>query len=557
MKRLILPLIILCIAAVAPAKAQRVSTEMQVNNQYREQIVQYIQQDVQKRQKQMNHQAQQILINLPNDQKLYDETFVNIKGEIVERTREDGTPEMNYLFQIDYTCSHIEAIHDGYPLGSYICNSSNSSRALADLTKTMVEGPLKDIFTPGSDITVTIHASTDATDISHIDYLGEYGDFRYCPAIYNDESVRISVSQEEGINTNAQLAYMRAQSVKAYLEQHMPLLAKTNNDYHFVTRSFADTGSNFRRSSITLEVHGAFDKKAAEMEERLRQDEFVDFNIPVCEPNSNNNTFVIIVANEDYKTLPNVPFALNDGAILQQYCIKTLGIPQRHVKFLKNADAATIRREGIEWIKDITIAVKGDANILLYFAGHGISGADSRPYLIPNNVDYSKIKSFKGRYFGSEEIELSSRDAKRLLPQCIAVDTLANWFNRVNYKNLTFIIDASLNGVQRNGQSMFTLPGVGGKKKGRGMRLRNNIVVFSAAATDKTAYSFDDQHHGFFTYYLLKELKRTKGTIGFEELYNNIEQQLSYESSLQGKLQQPTVLAGGKVKDSWQGNTLR
>ena len=555
MKRLVFFLTALTMGFALSAQTHHPSSEMQINNQYRGMIMQYLQQDVQKRQKQISREAQQMLVNLPNEQKLYDETFVHITNEIVEGTREDGQNELNYLFQVDYTCGHLESTEDDYPLGAYDCNLSNSSRALCSITKNMIEGVCSDIFTRGADITINIYATTDATNINHIDYLGEYGDFRYCPAIYNNEPVRISVSQEEGVSTNAQLAYLRAMSVKNYLESHINMLRQTNNTYKIITRSYGDTGSHYRRNSISLEVHGAYDAKALEMSQRLRQDEFVDFNIPVVEANSNRNTFALIIANEDYTVLPNVPFAHNDGDIMQQYCVKTLGLPQRHVKVLENADAATIKQQGIAWLKDITVAVKGDANIIVYFAGHGICSSDNRPYIIPAGVNYDDIKSFKGKTVGTDNIELSKREMKKLLAQCIAIDTLANWFNRVQYKNLTLILDASFDGVQRNGQPMLSWDKPA--KKARGMRLRNNIVMWMAADTDKTAYAYDDQHHGFLTYFMLKELKRTQGDITYEELYSSIEQALSYESSLQGKLQQPVILAGGKIKETWGNNRLR
>lgn len=555
MKKLVFLLVAIAMGMVLNAQTHHPSSEMQINNQYRGMIMQYLQQDVQKRQKQLSREAQQMLINLPNEQKLYDETLVHITNEIVESTREDGTNELNHLFQVDYTCSHLESIADDYPLGSYNCNTSNSCMALCAITKKMIEGTCHDLFTSGTEITINIYATTDATNISHIDYLGEYGDFRYCPAIYNNEPVRISVSQEEGISTNAQLAYLRATSVKQYLESHIDILRQTKNTYKIITRSYSDTGSHYRRSSISLEVHGAYNAKAKEMNQRLLQDEFVDFNIPVVESNSNRNTFALIISNEDYNVLPNVPFAHNDGEIMQQYCVKTLGLPVRHVKVLKDVDAATIRQQGIDWLKDITVAVKGDANIIVYFAGHGISSNDSRPYIIPAGVKYDDIRSFKGKAVGTDDIMLSKKDSKKLIEQCIAIDTLANWFNRVQYKNLTLIIDASFDGKQRNGQKMLDWKKA--DKKGRGMRLRNNIVVWMAAETDKTAYAYDDQHHGFLTYFMLKELKRTQGNISYAELYNSIESALSYESSLQGKLQQPIIICGNKNKETWGNNRLR
>lgn len=542
---------VLSLLLVLSVSAQnRPQSEKQVNNEYRNTIKDFIQQDVLKRQKQMDRSAEQYLVNLPFDDKLYDETFISIRSSVEECSSDEGKTELNYLFEISYGCHNIEGVSDDYSLGSYTWESSNSCKAICMLTKQMIEGICKDIFRPGCTVDITIHSTTDGTDISHINYGGEYGEYRYCPAMFNGENVRLSVSQNEGINSNAQLAYIRAQGVRYFLENNISNLKSTHNNFRYVTKSYHDTGSYYRRSSISMVVHGAFDKKASEMEASMRQDEFVDFNIPEVEANSNSETFVIIIANEGYNTLPNVPFATNDGNIMAQYCNKTLGIPERHIKILSDVSKQMIKQQGVEWLKDITVAVKGQANIIVYYAGHGMTDGEYKPYIIPNRVDFSDIKSLKNNMIGEHKITLSRKEAKKMIEQCLPIDTLAAWFNKVQCKNITFLLDASFNGVQRNGAPLFDITKTG--RKGKGLRIRNDIVVFSAADFDKTAYSFDDQHHGFFTYFLLKELKRTKGDITYKELFDNIDQALGYESSLQGKLQQPFVTAGGKIKEGWE-----
>ena len=89
------------------------------------------------------------------------------------------------------------------------------------------------------------------------------------------------------------------------------------------------------------------------------------------------------------------------------------------------------------------------------------------------------------------------------------------------------------------------------------MRIRSDIVIFNAANVEKTAYSFDEMRHGFLTYYMLKELKRCKGDITYGNLYNAIMTTVPKESALQGKLQEPEIIAGGKVKDSWVNMRFR
>ena len=545
-------------AAFCPSSlnAQKAS-EISVNSQYRDAIMNYLRQDVLQRQQTMAKRAEQILVNLPNEEKLYDETFVTIKTDVAEALREDGRREYNYVFDISYNCKHIEGITDDYPIGVYDYNASNSARAICNLTKIMVEEVSKDLFREGKNITTRITATTDDIEISHIPYNGEYGEFKYCPTNYNGENIRISVNKEEGITTNAQLAYLRGQSVKGYLESNVSLLRRATNKYEFITKTYDKEGSQYRRSSIEIIVHGAFDEIMAEMNNRLINDEYVDFNIPVNEAGTNTSTFALIITNYDYaKPLPNVPFASNDGEIFYQYCVKTLSIPERHVKLLRNANAEVIKNEGVNWLKDITVALNGEANIILYYAGLGFTDANYNPSIIPTDINATGIKAFNGKSSLPDEMMLKGCESKNLIKQCIALDTICNsWFNRVKFKNLTLILDAGFDGTQRNGHTLFTIKKKA--KKMKGMRIRNDIVMFAAADWNKAAYSFDQQHHGFLTYFMLKEIKRTRGDIDYGTLFENIDRQLNYESSLQGKLQQPKMILGNKAKEGWQGRRFK
>ena len=140
-------------------------------------------------------------------------------------------------------------------------------------------------------------------------------------------------------------------------------------------------------------------------------------------------------------------------------------------------------------------------------------------------------------------------ESDRFLAQCLSLDSLCNWFNRVENEGITILIDASFDGTGRNGEQLLNIPK--DTPRMRGMRIRNDIVIMSAANFNKPAYNFNEQQHGFFTYFLLKELKHTKGDIKYGDLMERVRGQLSYESSLQGKLQEPAVSVGGKLKDTW------
>lgn len=546
-----------------PVVAQaQVQTETEVNNEYHDIILEQLRKDAQQRQAAMRSHAKQMLLQLPNDQKLYDESSVKITASIQEGSRADGSTEYNFAYNISYNSNHIDAITDDYPSGIYHWDSSNSCRAVCLITKAIIESECADLFAAGKDVTIGIHSTTDGVDIAHINYHGEFGEFRYEPAVYNDEHVRISVSTAEGINTNAQLAYIRARSVRDFFDKQVDKLKGTNNKYEYITKSYAEMGSHYRRSSIEIIVHGAYDDAVEEMISRLTQDNYVDINIPVVEPNSNINSFALVIANEDYMApLPSVPYAGNDGEIFQQYCVKTLGLPERHVKLIRNASYAEIV-EGIAWLKDISVANKGEANLIIYYAGHGINDPYYKPYIIPNGVELSK-KNIKMRTgmadFGDDDVEflyeLSGKETRSLLEQSLAIDTLVYFFNKMNVKSITYIFDANFNGRQRSGRPMAMI--VPDEEKPKRYRVRDASVILSSSEFNKTSYAFDDQHHGFFTYFLLKELKRTKGQITYEELMNNISRAMTYESSLQGKLQDCMVYPGNKAKETWSSRSFR
>ena len=550
----------LIMALPLSGKAQTVSVVPQSEHQYNDDIhtfiIKRLRQTVQQREKQMNKQIQQMLINLPNNEKLYDETFVRVNTEVQEDTTEDGIPEINYVFDISYNCHHFEGTEDDYPSGSYVWTTSNSCRAICNITKTMIENDLADIFAAGNKNTITITSTTDAAEIAHIDYKGEYGDFRSMPAIFNDENVRISVEVKEGITTNAQLAYIRAQSVHSYIEENIKSLKGSENEYLYTTRCFDMTGPHYRRSSLRIVVHGAFDAAAKSMEAALLNDEYVDFNIPSIEENINSKTYALIIADEEYTApLPNCDYARNDGDVLHQYFVHTLGIPTRHVKVLHNAGRQEIYDEGIHWLKDIIKAQSGDVHIIIYYAGHGIGNEKFQPYLMPSGVDVSDMRQFRSKTgVLPSGISLKGKNAEKILNQCISFDTLAGWFKKDVALSYTFIIDASFNGIQRSGKEFFNIKKE--TKRYRAPRIRNNVVIFMAADGDKTAYSFIDQHHGFFTYYILKELKYTRGEITFQDLFNNVTKNQAYESSLQGKLQEPSMIIGGELGEDWGNRTF-
>ena len=532
------------------------SNEVQTNIRYRRIAIKNLQQEVARRQAVMQQKAKDMLLSLPNNEKLYDEGDVSIRTSLVEAGDKDG--QLNYTFEISYNCKHIDGQTDDYPAGAYNYTESNSCRAICTLTKQFLENDCSDIFVSGKKLLVKITSSTDATTVSEVPYKGEYGDFRYCQVFYNDQPTRVSVNMTEGIVSNAQLAFLRGQSVKSYLESAVENLRNTVNTYEFYTKSYEMTGAQYRRCSIEITVYDAFSDKLKSMLATLEaEDPNVDINIPV-NPTDNTNTYALIIVNDRYDTLfPNVPYAYNDANIFKEYCLKTLGIPERQLKVLRNVNKAKISSSGVKWLQDLMRVARGKGKILVYYAGYGVLDANNAPYILPVDA----CIPVKGGALGKKP--LSNKNRVRLVQQGLAVSEFCSMLTSVQTQSVTLIMDANFNGIQRDGENLFPPKEKKcgskskSKKKTKALRIRGDAVVFCSSDFTATSYAFKDQEHGFFTYFLLKELKRTKGNISYDDMFTNVKEAVSIESSLQGLQQIPYMIAGGKTKDTWNTMSFR
>ena len=252
----------------------------------------------------------------------------------------------------------------------------------------------------------------------------------------------------------------------------------------------------------------------------------VDINIPQTGAN-NTKTFVIILANEDYESVAPVPFAKNDGNTFKKYCINTLGIPEQNIHLRENATLNNMRSE-LGWLKQVCDAYNGEASVIFYYAGHGIPDEnDKSAYLLPTDGD--------GRYVQSG----------------YKLDDLYSRLGSLSAKSVTVFMDACFSGSQRGSGMLASARGVALKAKS-GVP-QGNMVVFSAAQGDETAYPNNDEGHGMFSYYLLKKLQETKGNVTLKDLGDYITTNVRQQSIvLNSKSQTPCVTPSHAVADSWQ-----
>ena len=253
----------------------------------------------------------------------------------------------------------------------------------------------------------------------------------------------------------------------------------------------------------------------------------VNINIPQT-AQFNDNTFAVIISNENYRRETKVEYALSDGTIFKEYCLKTLGIPKSNIHHVNDATLNDIRAE-IRWIQKVASAYNGEAKFIFYYAGHGVpEESTNSAYLLP-------VDGFGGDVTTGYKVS----DLYAVLSQCPSEYTLV-------------LLDACFSGAERSGKMLASSRGVALKAKIDAPA--GNMIVFSAATGDETAFPYKEQQHGMFTYFLLKKLQESSGTVSFGELGDYIIKNVSRRSIVNNsKSQTPTIIPSPNLTEKWKG----
>lgn len=257
----------------------------------------------------------------------------------------------------------------------------------------------------------------------------------------------------------------------------------------------------------------------------------VDKNIPVVK-RKNENTVALVIANENYRNVADVASARHDGEIFREYCLKTLGIPEHRVKLITDGQYADIQ-EGIAFAANAVKAIGPEANLIVYYAGHGMPDEGTKDaYLLP--------------------VEANVNNTRTAIPLRQFYDDL----NALGINSVMVFLDACFSGSQRGDGMLASARGVAIKPND--IAPKGNMFILSAASDKETAMPYTDKNHGMFTYWLLKKLQDTKGNATLKELSDYVRQNVIEKSNLINKKSQtPQVTLSGNLGSVWADRTLR
>ena len=244
-----------------------------------------------------------------------------------------------------------------------------------------------------------------------------------------------------------------------------------------------------------------------------------------------NNTYALIIGNQNYRFASDVPYAIHDARVFGDYCKKVLGIPAGNIHIAEDATKQMIMEEELEdWVKSINN--RDEKKLIVYYAGHGVPDVKNKnkAYILPTDVRGTNPK------------------------RGIALDEFYAKLGELEFNQTTIFLDACFSGVNRSNEGVT-----------EGLRAveidaedtelgGGSLVVFSAAQGNETAQGYPEQGHGLFTYYLLDALQKTKGVISFGELSDHIKDNVSNQARelKMHKKQTPTTNTSDKIANAWR-----
>ncbi len=211
-------------------------------------------------------------------------------------------------------------------------------------------------------------------------------------------------------------------------------------------------------------------------------DRFIHNASECAQPDSRK--WAVVVGSERYlqPQIPRVPFARNDAHIVMEYLRKLLCVPEGQLIRLVD-ERATLTQLRLYLENRLPAWVKEGHTVFFYFVGHGIA-SNRDPYLIP--------------YDGDPQAPQTSG---------YAVGALYSTLDRLKGAQVHAYLDACFSGGTRSGEALLPGGPHAAIMEVEDPVLRSpKLVALTAASGTQLSYSFQEQGHGLFTYYLLKGL---------------------------------------------------
>lgn len=188
-----------------------------------------------------------------------DHTNMSVDSRIEPDYDADGNKILNYHVKFSYEVDPGFTATEDFAPGKYHAEASGAASSMLKLVSEALEGDFAQYVRDGKKLAVTISGTADATPIvSRILYDGTFGDIVEVPIHQNGKLVPMTIMDKEQLTRNEQLAFLRAYSVKEFLNKNIEALKNMNQTYRYDINVAEGKGSEFRRISLEFNFIDAF-----------------------------------------------------------------------------------------------------------------------------------------------------------------------------------------------------------------------------------------------------------------------------------------------------------
>jgi hypothetical protein len=236
------------------------------------------------------------------------------------------------------------------------------------------------------------------------------------------------------------------------------------------------------------------------------------------------NAYALVVGIEKYRDVPPPIGARADAELFARLAVRTLGIPEDHVRLLLDEHATRGDLEkALAWL-ELNVPVGG--RVYFFYSGHGAPDATSgSAYVLPYDGDPSAL----------EQTALPLSKLTERLSKTKASESVA-------------FVDACFSGA--GGRSVLP-KGARPLVRVQAPSVARGVAMLSSAGSSEISSATPDGKNGIFTKYLLEALGGAGGDvdgdyqISLEELRGFVEPRVAREARLQNRIQTPTLSMPG------------
>lgn len=207
----------------------------------------------------LQQQTQEIMEEKKQENIITDKTAITIDTEIESDFDSDGNKIYNYNLGYQYDVSEGFSYQEDFGPGKFIVTESNAAMTMLEAIRTALAGDMKKYVDQAKSIEITITGSADAIPVGRILYDGSCGEYVETPYYAKDELSSMTVTDETDIRNNEQLAFIRAASVKVWLENNVEELRANSAKcvYNYRTEVSDVRGGEFRRIIVNIKFRDA------------------------------------------------------------------------------------------------------------------------------------------------------------------------------------------------------------------------------------------------------------------------------------------------------------